>query len=258
MPPTCDKVTPAEQLSTAADHAGRRRGRGAGAALSRLVFGCFGWRAEPAAEPLPPKCLILADPHTSSLDYFWFNLFRKATGLECHWVAKKQLFRFPLGCINRAMGGIPVDRAGGHGAVPAFAKLFEDRERLALVIAPSGALQYRDHWKTGFYYIAREADVPVVCSYVDYKRKAIGIAPGVVHLTGDVSRDMAELRRIYDGVNPQGRNPKRQNPVRLLIEDNSLAVKSPSRPHACADTIPSIVSDGTKGNPLIASSAWSR
>lgn len=166
-----------------------------------------------------------ADPHTSSLDYVWFHLFRKATGLECRWVAKKELFYFPLGCFNRALGGMPVDRSGGKGAVAAFAQLFEGREELAIVLAPSGARRYRDHWKTGFYYIAQQAGVPVLCAYLDYKRKVVGVAPEVVHLTGDMPSDMDTFRRIYAGTT--GRNPKRQNPVRLLPEDSWATKSSP-------------------------------
>ncbi|NIP14604.1 MAG: acyltransferase, partial [Pseudomonadales bacterium] len=73
-----------------------------------------------------------------------------------------------------------------------------------------------DYWKSGFYHIARGADVPVVLSYLDVGTKVGGIGPSL-ELTGDIGADMDKIRAFYAG--KQGFCPENVGVIRLREED---------------------------------------
>ena len=85
-----------------------------------------------------------------------------------------------------------------------------------LGLAPSGTRKLGSHWKSGFYHIARAANVPVVLGFIDFGTRRVGLAD-VVHLSGDIASDMDRIRAAYQGV--KGRNPHRQMPIRLAGEE---------------------------------------
>lgn len=105
----------------------------------------------------------------------------------------------------KRLGGIPVDRSEKNNVVNTMAKAFENSERLVITIAPSGTRRNVGPWKTGFYHIAREAKVPIVCGFIDYRHKTIGVGP-VFHPTGDMETDMTSIRTFYSGIS--GRYPQ--------------------------------------------------
>ena len=127
------------------------------------------------------------------------------------------------------MGGMSINRKGGLSNVAALTEMMKETDELVLVMSPSGFLKYLDHWKSGFYYLALQADVPVLCSFVDYKTKTAGLVPLVVHLTGDPKTDMDAFREAYRGM--EGLWPKLQNRVYLKAEDQSAAPDTQT-PHA--------------------------
>ena len=73
--------------------------------------------------------------------------------------------------------------------------LFNESEQLYLVFTPEGTRSYNPNWKKGFYFIALEAKVPIFIAYADYKSKTGGFH-GVFHPTGDVDKDILELKMI--------------------------------------------------------------
>jgi 1-acyl-sn-glycerol-3-phosphate acyltransferase len=104
----------------------------------------------------------------------------------------------------RWLGGIAVDRSQSTNLVSASAAaLVAATGNLQLVVPPEGTRGKTRHWKTGFYYIALEAKVPIVLAYMDYERKVSGLGP-VFHPSGDVEADMAEIKHFYAGI--KGRN----------------------------------------------------
>ena len=112
------------------------------------------------------------------------------------WIGKHTLFRWPLGALFRHWGGIPIDRGQPGGFVEAMVEAFRTRDHLLVAIAPEGTRRRTAGWKSGFYRIARAADVPVGLGFIDYGRKRLGIA-GYVRLSGDVAADMARIRAAY-------------------------------------------------------------
>ncbi len=142
---------------------------------------------------------MIVAPHTSWVDFAIGVLTRGSIGLEMHFVAKKELFRFPFGGYFRWMGGAPLNRQKNENKVDAIAALFKERSVLRLAIAPEGTRKRVEEWKTGFYYIALKADVPVIAVAFDYKRKEVKIAQPY-YLTGNKEQDFKTLEANYKGV----------------------------------------------------------
>src|SRR5205085_8507150 len=113
----------------------------------------------------------------------------------------------------RHLGGIPVNRLAGHHIVKALLHEFQANEKLALGLAPEGTTKKVDYWKPGFYYIARLAHVPIVCGFIDYRRKAVGVGPGMVP-SGNLEADMQFFHDFY--LHVTGRHPERAAPIRVL------------------------------------------
>jgi 1-acyl-sn-glycerol-3-phosphate acyltransferase len=115
----------------------------------------------------------------------------------------------------RAWGGFMVDRSKGSNQVQLIADHIKSQEQILIVVAPSGTRSKTDCWKSGFYYIALTANVPVLCCFLDYARKEGGIGPSV-HLTGNVSDDMDQIRAFY--ADKTGKRPEKATPIRLKDE----------------------------------------
>ncbi len=130
-------------------------------------------------------------------------------------MGKHVLFRPPLGWLMRKAGGIPVRRDRSNKLVDQMAREFENRDALVLVVPAEGTRGYVPHWKSGFYHIARLAEVPILLGYLDYARKRGGFG-SVVRPTGDVRHDMAEIRAFY--ADKVGKYPDQFGEVRLKEE----------------------------------------
>jgi 1-acyl-sn-glycerol-3-phosphate acyltransferase len=175
-------------------------------ALSLAVLRATGWRVEGTLPPQAAKCVFIAAPHTSNWDLPYTLMLGLALQLHLAWMGKASLFRPPFGAVMRWLGGLPVDRSKSSNAVAATAAVLREADApLQLVIAPEGTRGKVREWKTGFYFIAQQAGVPIVLAYVDYRRKVGGLGP-VFTPSGDVERDIAEIRRFYAGIT--GRNPQ--------------------------------------------------
>jgi 1-acyl-sn-glycerol-3-phosphate acyltransferase len=163
--------------------------------LARAAFRLIGWKAEGEAPDLP-KFVMVAAPHTSNLDGLMLILGAWWFRLKLYWMGKHTLFRAPFGWLLRAFGGVPIDRRAPRGAVQQMIQAFQAQDRQILVVAPEGTRRKSDRWKTGFYYIAEGAGVPIVLAYIDYARKVVGIGPVVVP-SGDQDADMRIIHKFY-------------------------------------------------------------
>jgi len=168
-----------------------------------LLF-LMGWQAQGKA-PNIRKYVLIAAPHTSNWDFVFFLLVVFKLRLPVYWMGKRSMFRWPFKGLLKRFGGIPVDRSEKKNMVATMAGAFENSENLIITIAPSGTRASGGSWKTGFYYIAREAKIPIVCGFLDYKKKTGGIGP-VFYTTEDMEADMAEIKSFYSGIS--GRYPE--------------------------------------------------
>lgn len=159
----------------------------------------MGWRIKGFMNPDVKKCIIIVVPHTSWMDFIVGVFTRGIIGLEMNFVAKKELFVFPFGTYFKWMGGTPLNRQKTENKVDAIAAIFDEKEVLRLAIAPEGTRKKVVQWKTGFYYIALKANVPIVPVAFDYAKKEVNIA-APYYLTGNKDVDFTALEAHYKGV----------------------------------------------------------
>jgi 1-acyl-sn-glycerol-3-phosphate acyltransferase len=146
--------------------------------------------------PDVPKLVFVAAPHSSWWDGVWGLMSKVAVGLDASFMAKKELFRGPLGWLLRRLGGIPIERNAAHGVVEQMVARFAENDRLWLGIAAEGTRKTVTKWKSGFWQIAREANVPVMTLYFHYPEKTIGIGP-LFELSDNRDADIARIREFY-------------------------------------------------------------
>jgi 1-acyl-sn-glycerol-3-phosphate acyltransferase len=163
--------------------------------LGRSILRLGGWRMV-GAFPDIPKLVLVGAPHSSNWDGVWGFAAKLALGLDIKILGKRELFWWPLGSILQRLGVIAVDRGSAHGVVEQLAALIRDNERFWFGLAPEGTRKPVERWKTGFWKIARAADVPVLPAYFHYPDKVIGIGP-LFELTDDMAADMARIRAWY-------------------------------------------------------------
>ncbi|MEY3263000.1 MAG: hypothetical protein RL717_477 [Pseudomonadota bacterium] len=156
-----------------------------------------GWKIEGSLPAGATKCVFIAAPHTSNWDLPYTLMVAFALRLDIYWMGKHTLFRFPFGLLMRWLGGIPVNRTQSTDLVGMSAQaLREANGPIQLVIPPEGTRSKTRYWKTGFYYIALNAKVPILMAYMDYERKVSGIGP-MLHPTGDIAQDMLVVKAFY-------------------------------------------------------------
>lgn len=170
-----------------------------------IFFKLMGWKISGRMEASVKKCVIIVVPHTSWHDFYIGLFTRGIVGLEMNFVAKKELFIFPFGYYFRWMGGAPLDRSGGLNKVDTIAGVFHKKETFRLAIAPEGTRKKVTEWRTGFYYIALQANVPVIPVAFDYGQKEVKLG-SPFYPTGKIDEDIRYLQLFYRGVT--GRVPE--------------------------------------------------
>ncbi len=172
--------------------------------LSLVFMRLNGWTLRGELPSQASRCVMIAAPHTSNWDLPYTLMTAFVLKLHIRWLGKASIFRFPFGGVMRWLGGIPVDRSGPHDLVSsAAASLRAAQQPMQLVVPPEGTRGRTRHWKTGFWFIAQQADVPILLAYMDYHKKEAGIGPVLV-TSGDVQADLAQVKAFYAGV--RGRN----------------------------------------------------
>jgi 1-acyl-sn-glycerol-3-phosphate acyltransferase len=174
------------------------------AKLAAGILRLFGWRVLPKPPP-PPKAVVLVYPHTSNWDFPIGVLARAVLEMDIGWVGKHTLFRWPFGGLMRFLGGTSVDRSHKQGMVAQLREEFDRHETFYIVITPEGTRKRTEYWKSGFYHLARELNVPVGLAYLDYAKREVAI-PVWLELTGDVEHDLDRIRAVYAG--HPGRHPE--------------------------------------------------
>lgn len=177
--------------------------------LAKLIyFKLLGWRAvgnTTMSQDTIKKAIIIAAPHTSWHDFYIGVLLRSVLHVKTNFVGKKELFVFPLGLFFKALGGAPINRQNKENKVQAIAKLFEEKEEFRMTLAPEGTRKKVKEWRTGFYYIAKAAKVPIIMFTLDFENKENKISEPF-YPTEDVKADFEFMHRFFEGV--KGKVPK--------------------------------------------------
>ncbi len=158
------------------------------------------------------RAVMLAVPHTSNWD---FPIARAAfflMGISVRFTVKKEWIKFPFNMIFNPLGAIAIDRspkvAGQErrSMTEAMIDLFENKEKLVVLITPEGTRSYNEKWKTGFYHVATGAKVPIALGYLDYAKKEAGVGK-VIYPTGNMQQDMQEIMQFYKNI--KGKFPEK-------------------------------------------------
>ncbi len=182
--------------------------------IGKTFLHVFGFETE-GGRPVEKKFVLIAAPHTSNWDLPFLIAMAWTYEIKIAWMGKHVLFGPLHGWFFRWLGGIPIHRETRNNRVKEMADEFAKRDQLVLVIATEGTRSYTAHWKSGFYHVARTAGVPIVMSYLDFKRKRGGFGPGLLP-TDDLTADMDQIRTFYS--DKTGKRPELFGPVRLKEE----------------------------------------
>jgi 1-acyl-sn-glycerol-3-phosphate acyltransferase len=191
--------------------------------LSYLLVRAIGWRIT-GDRPAERKVMILGAPHTSNLDYFLTLALIHKYRLPLRYLIKDDVFKGPLAPLLRALGGIPVDRRKTNNLVEAIVNTITAQEEIAIGVLPEGTRKYVPYWKSGFYYIASGADIPIYPVLVDGPNKHLHVGPKLV-TSGDIEADMELLASFFGDT--KGVIPANSAPVRLRPAETGQAVITP-------------------------------
>lgn len=173
--------------------------------LFLLIFKWMGWKTKGVFPTDVPKYIVAVAPHTSSWDFVIGVLARSVLGVKhAKFIGKSSLFRAPFGWFFKWAGGYPIDRSGYHDVTDQITDLFNCHEKFALCMAPEGTRKKVDKLRTGFYYIARKANVPIVPVGFDFAKKTV-VVRAPFYTTNNFESDMEELMKFYRTI--EGRNP---------------------------------------------------
>ena len=149
--------------------------------------------------PSNEKYVIAVVPHSSYFDLIIAVLIRTYSGLKIKFIGKKELFNPITSYLFKFLGGIPVDRTKKSNIVDEVVELFELGKIKILAIAPEGTRKRVEKWKTGFYYIALKAKLPILMVSFDYIRKEVKIN-NKFYPSGDIDKDFIELKKKVNDV----------------------------------------------------------
>jgi 1-acyl-sn-glycerol-3-phosphate acyltransferase len=156
-----------------------------------------GWKVEGALPPEAHKCVLIAAPHTSNWDLPYTLMVSFVLRMDVYWIGKQSIFKPPFNNIMQWLGGIPVNREQSNNLVAASAEAIVKADGMVqLIVPPEGTRSKATYWKTGFYYIALGAKVPIMMAYMDYSQKRSGLGP-LFYPSGDIDKDMVEIKAFY-------------------------------------------------------------
>jgi 1-acyl-sn-glycerol-3-phosphate acyltransferase len=173
--------------------------------LSKQILHLLGWKLEGKYPYHLSKFVLIVIPHTSNWDFPLGLLVRKALRSDIKFLAKKSLFRFPFGSLFQWLGGYPVDRSRSQNFVDAVVEMIEKKKEMIVCIAPEGTRSKVEKLKSGFYYIARGAQIPILMVKFDYKEKVIGFAEPFLP-PSTYEETLEKLMAYYKGV--EGKFPE--------------------------------------------------
>lgn len=170
-----------------------------------ILYTLLGWKTVGTFPKKLNKYLIIAAPHTHWLDFPLGIAIKWAEGTPVNYIGKASLFKPPFGFIFRWLGGAPVDRSKSTNKVQSIVSVFNSRDHFILGMSPEGTREKVFKWKTGFYYIAKGANIPIVMATLDFKNKEVKISEPY-YLTNNMEEDINVFYKYYENV--QGKIPE--------------------------------------------------
>ena len=170
--------------------------------ISKFIFKLIGWKAICELDTAKvPKAVIVAAPHTTNWDFLYTILGTRVMGVKINFMIKDSFFFFPLNILMKTLGGIPVDRSKKNSLVSQVVEKIDQGDINYLIISAEGTRSYTEKWKSGFYYIAQTANIPLHPGYIDYKEKVVGIGQEFV-TSGQFDLDLQSLKEYFKKITP--------------------------------------------------------
>ena len=173
--------------------------------ISKFIFTkILGWKLVGNFSSEVKKYIVIGAPHTSWKDFHIGILARSVSGVKVNFIGKQSLFKPPFGFIFKSLGGVPIDRKNSNNKVDAMIDVFKNHEECRLALSPEGTRKKVAKWKTGFYYIAQGANIPIVMFGFDFGNKEVKISEPY-YLTNDIEKDFNVFYAFYKDI--KGANP---------------------------------------------------
>lgn len=145
------------------------------------------------------KLVVIAAPHTSYWDFPFGLLVRSSMKIDVKYVGKASLFKPPLGWFMKKWGGVPVDRSKSNNFVDSVIKIFDEKEKMTILFAPEGTRKKVEKFKTGFYYIAKGANVPIQPIVFDFGKKEFRWLD-LIYPSNNPEKDLEKIQDLFEGV----------------------------------------------------------
>ena len=181
--------------------------------IGRKILALFGWKVI-GDIPTVKKYIIIQAPHTSNIDFLVGKVYNFILKMKPIVLMKKELFVFPLNLLLRWLGGVPLIRTSAQGTTGQLIQLIKEKEKILVAITPEGSRKLNGKWKTGFYRIAQEAQVPIALGIIDYKKREVGIMK-MYYTTGNMEEEMKEIKSYY-------KDATARHPELFSIDDNDV------------------------------------
>jgi 1-acyl-sn-glycerol-3-phosphate acyltransferase len=178
-------------------------------AIARAILRWAGWRTQ-VIPPGTSRYVLIGAPHTTNWDFVLALLLMTVEQIPIRFMGKDSLFHGPMGVLMRGLGALPVNRREKNNLVDQVAARFAENDELIIGISPEGTRKKASRWRTGFYYIALKAKVPIVMAYLDYQNKVCGLGPSLMP-SGDIQADFKVIRAFYSGI--VGKYPHKQGEI---------------------------------------------
>jgi 1-acyl-sn-glycerol-3-phosphate acyltransferase len=170
--------------------------------LFAWFFKFRGWKIKGQIPAEISKCVIIAAPHTSNWDFVFSLGALHILGYKVNYMVKQELFVFPFSLLLKKSGGISIDRKKNNNVVDEMVAKIMQADKMFLMLSAEGTRKRVDKWKSGFYYVAQKANVPICTGFLDYAKKEAGFGP-VIHVTGNMNEDLSKIRAFYSTITPQ-------------------------------------------------------
>ncbi len=169
----------------------------------------FGWKINKDFPKDLKRCVLIAVPHTSNWDFLFAIATFKIMNIDIRFTIKDTWVKFPFNLISLPLGAISIDRSQKKegekrkSMVDYMTDLFKKNKDLVLVVTAEGTRKKVEEWKSGFYHVAKNADVPIALGYLDYKNKIAGIRKELFHTTDSKENDMKKLMEFCKNLYPK-------------------------------------------------------
>lgn len=177
-------------------------------AFCSLLLKISGWKYVNTVPENLRSFIFLGAPHTSNHDFVPAMGVAYSLKRNAKFVIKSEWLKFPLGFFLKSAGAIGIDReklkSGKASNTDLMANLFTEYPELVLMISPEGTRSPNENWKTGFYYIAQKAKVPIVLGFADYENKTAGT--GLIIYPEDFETDMKKIMDFFRDI--KGKRPE--------------------------------------------------